>query len=36
MFQQTKEDNIKGALLLLSPINHDRFFHYDGKQRKES
>ena len=36
IFQQTKENKIKGALLLLSPINHDRFHHYDGKQRKES
>ena len=36
IFQQTKDSKIKGSLLLLSPINHDRFFHYDGKQRKES
>lgn len=36
IFQETKKKNIRGALLLLSPINHHRFHHYDGKLRKES
>ena len=36
MFQLTKEDKLKGALLLLSPINHHRFHHYENTQRKES
>jgi hypothetical protein len=36
IFQQTKKGIIRGSLLLLSPINHHRFHHYDGKERKES
>jgi hypothetical protein len=36
IFQQTKAGTIKGALLLLSPINHHRFFHYERTERKES
>lgn len=36
MFQQTKEGALKGALLLLSPINHHRFHHYLPEQRKEN
>ena len=36
MFQLTKEEKLKGALLLLSPINHHRFDHYDRAERIES
>ena len=36
IFQMTKKSKIKGALLLLSPINHDRFDHYDRSIRRES
>jgi hypothetical protein len=36
VFQETKAGNIKGALLLLSPINHHRFAHYESSLRKES
>jgi hypothetical protein len=36
IFQQTREGNIKPGLLLLTPINHDRFDHYSAEERKES
>jgi len=36
MFQLTKQDKLRGALLLLSPINHHRFHHYEASERKES
>lgn len=36
MFQETVKGNIKPALLLTTPTEHDRFDHYDGKLRKES
>jgi len=36
MFQETKKGNLKPALLLASPTEHDRFEFYDGKLRKES
>jgi len=35
-FQETKKGKVKPALLLISPTEHDRFEHYDGKLRKES
>ena len=36
MYQQSKQGNISGAVLLASPITHHRFDHYDGNARKES
>lgn len=36
IYQQTKQGNILGAVLLASPITHYRFDHYDGNARKES
>lgn len=36
MFKKTIEGHINPAILLLTPITHDRFHHYDGKLRKES
>ena len=36
MFQETIKGNIKPAMLLLTPTEHDRFDFYDGKLRKES
>lgn len=36
IFQESKEGKIKGALLLLSPIHHHRFAHYEASLRKES
>ena len=36
IFQKTIKGQIKPGLLLLSPTEHDRFDHYDGKLRKES
>lgn len=36
IYQQTKQGNIIGAVLLASPITHHRFDHYDGNARKES
>ena len=36
IFQETLKDNIKGSVLLLSPISHNRFEHYSRDLRKES
>ena len=36
IFQETVKGNINPGILLLSPTEHDRFDHYDGKLRKES
>lgn len=36
IFQMTKKGEIKSAVLLASPVNHNRFEHYDGTLRKES
>jgi hypothetical protein len=35
-FQLTKENKINSAVLLLSPIDHERFDHYSAEERKES
>ena len=35
-YKQTVKGRINSAILLLSPIEHHRFHHYDGKLRKES
>jgi O-methyltransferase len=36
MYQLTKEGELNGALLLLSPIEHNRFDHYPSKLRREN
>jgi hypothetical protein len=36
IYQQTIKGRINPGLLLLTPIDHNRFDHYDGKLRKES
>jgi len=36
IYQETIKGVIKPGLLLLTPIEHNRFDHYDGKLRKES
>ncbi len=36
MFQLTKKGELNGGLLLMTPTEHNRFEHYDGKLRKES
>ncbi len=36
IFQETRKGNIRPSLLLLSPISHNRFEHYDSSLRKES
>lgn len=36
IFQETIKGNIKPAILLMSPTEHDRFEHYDRNLRKES
>jgi len=36
MFQLTKNKQLKPAVLLASPVTHDRFEHYEGSLRKES
>ena len=36
IFQETKAGNIKPALLLMTPTEHNRFDHYSRELRKES
>jgi len=36
IFQETKAENIKPALLLMTPTEHNRFDHYSRELRKES
>jgi len=36
IYQQTKEKMIRSAILLLSPIEHDRFVHYSRDLRREN
>ena len=36
MYQLTKKDQLKGSVLLLSPIEHNRFDFYKGNLRKEN
>ena len=36
IYQETKKENIKPALLFATPTEHDRFEFYDGNLRKES
>jgi len=36
MFQETKKGNIKPAVLLASPIDHDRIAHYKAEDRREN
>jgi hypothetical protein len=36
IYQETVKGNINTAVLLLTPINHDRFDHYSRDLRKES
>jgi hypothetical protein len=36
IYQETIKGNINPALLLLTPVEHNRFEHYDGKLRKEN
>jgi O-methyltransferase len=35
MYQMTKRNELRSAILLATPIEHDRFVHYDSKLRKE-
>lgn len=36
MYQLVKKDKLYPGLLLMTPTEHNRFEHYDGKLRKES
>jgi hypothetical protein len=36
MYQMTKEGNLKPAVLLASPIWHDRIMHYKPEERREN
>jgi hypothetical protein len=36
MFQETRKGNLKPAVLLASPINHNRIMYYKSKERKEN
>lgn len=35
-FQMLKKEELKAGLLMASPINHDRVYHYSAEQRKEN
>jgi len=35
-YQETKNGTVKGAVLLLSPIEHYRFYYYKGNERREN
>jgi hypothetical protein len=36
IFQETRKGNIKPAVLLASPINHNRIAHYSPEDRREN
>lgn len=36
IFQETKKGNIKPAVLLASPVNHNRIAHYTPEERREN
>jgi hypothetical protein len=36
MFQETIKNNIKPAVLLASPIKHDRIIYYEAHERREN
>ena len=36
MYQETIKGNLNPGILLMTPIEHNRFEHYDGSLRKES
>jgi hypothetical protein len=36
VFQKQQNKEIQTAILLLSPINHDRFEFYPGEDRREN
>jgi len=36
MFQETKKGNIKPAVLLASPVHHNRIAHYSPEERREN
>jgi len=36
IYQLTRRNKIKGAILLASPINHHRFEHYKSSERREN
>jgi FkbM family methyltransferase len=36
MFQETRKGNLKPAVLLASPIDHDRIAHYTPEERREN
>ena len=36
VFQLQQQGAIHAAILLLSPINHDRIYYYPGQERREN
>ena len=36
MYQETLKDNLKPAILLASPINHNRIIYYKPEERREN
>ena len=36
VYQLQRDNIIKPAILLLSPINHNRIYYYPGEERREN
>ena len=36
MYQETRKGNLKPAILLASPINHNRIIYYEAHERREN
>jgi hypothetical protein len=36
MYQETKKGELNGCLLLLTPVEHNRFEHYSANLRREN
>ena len=36
MYQETRKGNLKPAILLASPINHNRILYYEAHERREN
>jgi hypothetical protein len=36
MYQETRKGNLKPAVLLASPINHNRILYYEAHERREN
>jgi hypothetical protein len=36
VYQMQREKKTKQAILLLSPVNHNRIYYYPGEERREN